>query len=188
MAFRKKNIYLNLVNSYIIDSPQPSSISYLWNFGSLLGLMLVIQLATGITLAMHYTPNVDLAFYSVEHIMRDVNYGWLIRYIHANGASFFFIFVYLHMARGLYYGSFKQPRGLLWSIGVIIFLVMIITAFLGYKHSPRSNYYKKRYEPSTLWCLGNNSITNNETCKIWINKSFVRKFSSKAKALHGSDI
>jgi group II intron reverse transcriptase/maturase len=82
MAFRKKNIYLNLVNSYIIDSPQPSSISYLWNFGSLLGLMLVIQLATGITLAMHYTPNVDLAFYSVEHIMRDVNYGWLIRYIH----------------------------------------------------------------------------------------------------------
>jgi ubiquinol-cytochrome c reductase cytochrome b subunit len=104
----------------------------MWNFGSLLSLCLVIQIATGVTLAMHYTPNIDLAFVSVEHIMRDVNFGWLIRYLHANTASFFFLFVYLHIGRGLYYGSYKAPRTLLWAIGVVIFLVMIITAFLGY--------------------------------------------------------
>lgn len=120
------------MNSYMVDSPQPASISYMWNFGSLLGACLVIQIITGITLAMHYTPNIDLAFVSVEHIMRDVHYGWLIRYMHANVASFFFIFVYLHIGRGLYYGSYRSPRVLLWSIGVIILVLMMATAFLGY--------------------------------------------------------
>jgi ubiquinol-cytochrome c reductase cytochrome b subunit len=134
MKLLKRNSFLSIVNSYLIDSPQPSNISYMWNFGSLLGFCLVIQIATGVTLAMHYTPNIDLAFISVEHIMRDVNYGWMIRYLHANTASFFFLFVYLHIGRGLYYGSYKAPRVALWTIGVVIFLVMIITAFLGKSH------------------------------------------------------
>ena len=98
MRLLKKNSFLALVNSYVIDSPQPVNLSYVWNFGSLLAICLGIQIVTGVLLAMHYTPNVDLAFISVEHIMRDVNYGWLIRYMHANVASFFFIFVYLHIA------------------------------------------------------------------------------------------
>ena len=132
MKLLKTHPFLSLVNSYVIDSPSPSNISYLWNYGSLLGVVLVIQIATGVTLAMHYVPHVDLAFISVEHIMRDVNYGWMIRYFHANGAAFFFIFIYIHMAKGLYYGSYKAPRVMLWSIGVIIFLLLIITGFLGY--------------------------------------------------------
>lgn len=132
MTIRKSNLFLNLVNSYTIDSPQPSNISYLWNLGSLLALCLIIQLGTGIFLAMHYSSNIDLAFLSVEHIMRDVNYGWAMRYAHANGAGFFFICVYIHMARGLYYGSYKSPRVTVWIIGVVIFLLMIITAFMGY--------------------------------------------------------
>lgn len=131
MKLLKTHPFLSLVNSYVIDSPSPSNISYLWNYGSLLGVVLVIQIATGVTLAMHYVPHVDLAFISVEHIMRDVNYGWMIRYFHANGAAFFFIFIYIHMAKGLYYGSYKAPRVMLWSIGVIIFLLLIITGFLG---------------------------------------------------------
>lgn len=93
----------------MIDSPQPINLSYLWNYGSLLGVCLIIQIITGITLAMHYIPSIDLAFLSVEHIMRDVNYGWLIRYLHSNTASFFFLFVYLHIARGIYYGSYRHP-------------------------------------------------------------------------------
>lgn len=109
MRLLKSNSLLSLVNSYVVDSPQPANISYMWNFGSLLALCLGIQIVTGVLLAMHYTPNVDLAFISVEHIMRDVNYGWMIRYMHANVASFFFIFVYLHIGRGLYYGSYKSP-------------------------------------------------------------------------------
>lgn len=120
-----------------MDSPQPANLSYLWNLGSLLGICLIIQILTGIFLAMHYTPNVDLAFASVEHIMRDVNMGWAIRYAHANTASFFFIFVYLHIGRGLYYGSYRSPRTLPWVIGVIILVLMMATAFLGYKHSPK---------------------------------------------------
>jgi ubiquinol-cytochrome c reductase cytochrome b subunit len=120
------------VNSYIVDSPQPANLSYLWNFGSLLAVCLIIQILTGAFLAMHYTPNVDLAFNSVEHIMRDVNNGWLIRYTHANVASFFFIFVYMHIGRGLYYSSYKSPRILVWSIGVIILVLMMAIAFLGY--------------------------------------------------------
>lgn len=132
MRILKTHPLLGLANSYIVDSPQPTNLSYMWNFGSLLGICLVIQIITGVTLAMHYTPSVDIAFTSVEHIIRDINYGWLIRYMHANVASFFFIFVYLHIGRGLYYGSYRSPRVLLWSIGVIILILIIATAFLGY--------------------------------------------------------
>lgn len=132
MRLLKQNALLRLFNSYIVDSPQPANLSYLWNFGSLLGTCLILQILTGIFLAMHYQAHVDFAFNSVEHIMRDVNSGWAVRYIHANVASFFFIFVYTHIARGLYYGSYKAPRVLAWSIGVIIFIVMMATAFLGY--------------------------------------------------------
>ena len=114
------------------EYPTPKNLSYWWNFGSLAGIMLVIMLVTGITLAMHYTPHVDYAFNSVERIMRDVNSGWLIRYIHMNGASFFFIAVYIHIFRGLYYGSYKAPRELLWMLGVVIMLLMMATAFMGY--------------------------------------------------------
>lgn len=132
MRIFKTHPVLSLVNMFLIDSPLPSNINYYWNFGSLLGLCLIIQIITGIALAMHYNPSVDLAFISVEHIMRDVNYGWLLRYMHANGASMFFICVYIHMARGLYYGSYTKPRELLWSVGVIIFFIMMGTAFIGY--------------------------------------------------------
>jgi len=132
MAIRKQNVYLSLVNSYLIDSPQPSSINYWWNLGSLLGLCLVIQIASGIFLAMHYSSNIELAFDSVEHIMRDVNAGWMIRYIHANGASFFFICMFLHIGKAIYYGSYRTPRVLVWSIGVIILVLTIATAFMGY--------------------------------------------------------
>jgi len=132
MKLIKTHPVLSIANSFFIDSPLPSNITYLWNFGSLLGLCLVIQIVTGVTLAMHYAPSTSLAFVSVEHIMRDVFYGWLIRYAHANGASFFFICVYIHMARGLYFNSYSKPRVLLWSVGVIIFFIMMATAFLGY--------------------------------------------------------
>jgi ubiquinol-cytochrome c reductase cytochrome b/c1 subunit len=114
------------------DYPTPRNLSYWWNFGSLAGIMLVIMIATGIFLAMEYTPHVDYAFNSVERIMRDVNYGWLIRYIHMNGGSFFFIVTYIHIFRGLYYGSYKEPRELLWMLGVVILLLMMATAFMGY--------------------------------------------------------
>ena len=112
--------------------PTPRNLNYWWNFGSLAGIVLVVQIATGVALAMHYTPHVDMAFASVERIMRDVNYGWLIRYVHANGASAFFVVVYIHLFRGLYYGSYKNPREVLWGIGVLLLLVMILTAFTGY--------------------------------------------------------
>ena len=114
------------------EYPTPKNLNYWWNFGSLAGIVLVILIVTGIVLAMHYTPHVDYAFQSVERIMRDVNYGWLIRYVHANGASFFFIVVYIHIFRGLYYGSYKAPRELLWILGVVILLLMMATAFMGY--------------------------------------------------------
>lgn len=132
MPVRKSNAYLSLVNSYLIDSPQPSSINYWWNLGSLLGLCLVIQIASGIFLAMHYSSNIELAFNSVEHIMRDVRAGWLLRYIHANGASFFFICMYLHIGKALYYGSYRKPRVMLWAVGVIIFILTMAIAFMGY--------------------------------------------------------
>jgi quinol-cytochrome oxidoreductase complex cytochrome b subunit len=112
--------------------PTPRNFNYFWNFGAIAMFMLVTMIVTGITLAMHYTPHANYAFDSVERIMRDVNFGWLIRYIHMNGASFFFIAVYIHIFRGMYYGSFKQPRELLWMLGVLIFLLMMATAFMGY--------------------------------------------------------
>ena len=132
MRLFKSHPLLKLVNSYVIDSPQPSNLSYLWNFGSLLSFCLVIQIITGVTLAMHYNANILEAFNSVEHIMRDVNNGWLIRYLHSNTASAFFFIVYLHIGRGLYYGSYKAPRTLVWTLGTVIFLLMIATAFLGF--------------------------------------------------------
>jgi ubiquinol-cytochrome c reductase cytochrome b subunit len=112
--------------------PYPKNLSYWWNFGSIAGIALVIQILSGLFLAMHYVPNTKFAFDSVEHIMRDVNYGWLIRYIHAVGASMFFVALYAHMIRGLYYGSYKAPREILWWIGIIIFLLTMATAFMGY--------------------------------------------------------
>ena len=116
----------------LVDYLTPKNLNYFWNFGSVAGICLVVQIITGIMLAMHYTPHVDHAFQSVEHIMRDVNYGWLLRYTHAVGASMFFIVVYMHVLRGLYYGSYKSPREVLWWLGVIILLAMMATAFMGY--------------------------------------------------------
>jgi ubiquinol-cytochrome c reductase cytochrome b subunit len=127
-----KNYLFALIASHVIHYPSPITLTYAWSFGSLAGICLVIQMVSGIFLAMHYTPNIDLAFSSVEYIMRDVKNGWLIRYIHANGASMFFIVVYLHICRGLYYGSYMKPRELLWCSGVAIFFLMMGTAFTGY--------------------------------------------------------
>ncbi len=114
------------------EYPTPKNLNYWWNFGSLAGVMLMVMIVTGIFLAMQYTAHVDYAFNSVERLMRDVNYGWLLRYVHMNGASMFFIAVYIHIFRGLYFGSYKAPRELLWMIGVVILLLMMATAFLGY--------------------------------------------------------
>lgn len=127
-----KNNLLSFVDSHIINYPTPINLNYMWSFGSTAGLCLVIQIITGIFLAMHYTPHIEYAFSSVEHIMRDVNNGWLIRYLHANGASMFFIVTYSHIFRGLYYGSYMNPRGPLWVSGVIILLIMMGTGFMGY--------------------------------------------------------
>lgn len=127
-----KNYILNLLDSHLIHYASPLNLTYAWSFGSLAGLCLVVQMISGIFLAMHYSPNTDLAFTSIEYIMRDVNNGWLIRYMHANGASMFFIVVYLHIGRGLYYGSYLTPREILWCSGVIILLLMMGTAFTGY--------------------------------------------------------
>ena len=127
-----KNNLLSFVDSHIINYPTPVNLNYMWSFGSTAGLCLVIQIITGIFLAMHYTPHIDYAFSSVEHIMRDVNNGWLIRYLHANGASMFFIVTYSHIFRGLYYGSYMNPRGPLWVSGVAILFVMMGTGFMGY--------------------------------------------------------
>ena len=137
MRLLKSHPLLKLGNSYLVDSPQPINLSYLWNFGSLLAFCLVIQIVTGVTLAMHYNPSVLEAFNSVEHIMRDVNNGWLIRYLHSNTASAFFFLVYLHIGRGMYYGSYKAPRTLVWTIGTVIFILMMATAFLGLSNSPK---------------------------------------------------
>ena len=126
------NYLLAILNSHVIDYPTPINLTYAWSFGSTAGICLVLQILTGIFLAMHYTPHIALAFTSVEHIMRDVNNGWLIRYMHANGASMFFIVVYAHIFRGLYYGSYMYPRELLWCSGVVIFILMMGTAFMGY--------------------------------------------------------
>jgi len=121
-----------LVHSSFIAYPTPRNLNYLWTFGAILSFMLAAQIVTGVILAMHYTPQSSLAFDSVEHIMRDVNYGWLLRYLHSNGASMFFLAVYVHIFRGIYYGSYKAPREVLWILGVIIYLLMMATAFMGY--------------------------------------------------------
>lgn len=128
----KNDFFLNGLKSHLIDYPTSSALSYLWGFGSLAGLILVLQILTGVLLAMHYTPHISFAFFSIEHIMRDVNFGWLLRYLHSNGASMFFIIVYIHIGRGLYFGSYNNPRTFVWLSGVTIFFIMIITAFIGY--------------------------------------------------------
>ncbi len=122
----------SFTNEHLIDYPAPRNLNYWWNFGSLAGIVLVVLIVTGIMLAMQYTPHVDYAFSSVERIMRDVNYGWLLRYMHMNGGSAFFILVYIHLFRGLYYGSYKSPREILWILGVLLLIAMMMTAFLGY--------------------------------------------------------
>ncbi|YP_009421335.1 cytochrome b (mitochondrion) [Rhopilema esculentum] len=127
---RKYNPLATIINDILVDLPSPSNISYLWNFGSLLGLCLVIQILTGIFLSMHYCADTSIAFSSVAHIMRDVNYGFILKYAHANGASLFFLCVYMHIGRGLYYGSFMKKE--LWFSGVTIYLLMMGTAFIGY--------------------------------------------------------
>ncbi|OWU61376.1 cytochrome b, partial [Staphylococcus aureus] len=121
-----------LVYDSFVAYPTPRNLNYMYTFGGILSFMLISQIVTGIVLAMHYAADTGIAFNSVEKIMRDVNSGWLLRYMHSNGASFFFIAVYLHISRGLYYGSYKAPRGLLWILGVVIFLLMMATAFMGY--------------------------------------------------------
>src|SRR5271170_8256840 len=121
-----------LVHSSFIAYPTPRNLNYMWTFGAILSFMLVAQIVTGVVLAMHFIPSSTQAFASIDNIMRNVNYGWLIRYLHTNGASLFFLACYIHMFRGLYYGSFKPPRELLWIIGVIIYLLMMATAFFGY--------------------------------------------------------
>lgn len=127
---RKSHPLIRIINNALIDLPAPSNISRWWNFGSLLGLCLIIQVLTGIFLAIHYTADIQLAFYSVNQICRDVNYGWLLRTLHANGASFFFICIYLHIGRGIYYGSYKYLYT--WTVGVVLFFLTIGTAFIGY--------------------------------------------------------
>ena len=126
------NIFYDVLNSYLIRYPTPFNINYFYNFGVLAGIFLVIQIVTGLFLTMHYTPHIEYAFYSIDHIMRDVSNGWLIRYLHSNGASMFFLIVYLHIMRGLYYGSYRYPRTFVWNIGVVIYILMMGTAFLGY--------------------------------------------------------
>jgi ubiquinol-cytochrome c reductase cytochrome b subunit len=132
MRFVKSSSIVSILYSTAITYPSPVNLTYFWNFGIYALVFLVIQIMTGIFLAIHYVPDQTLAFFSVEHIMRDVQYGWLLRYLHANGASFFFIAVYFHTFRGLYYSSYSYPRQLLWNVGVLILFLMIGTAFLGY--------------------------------------------------------
>ena len=155
MRLLKSHPILRLANSFLVDSPQPINLNYMWNFGSLLAFCLIIQIVTGVTLAMHYNPSVAEAFNSVEHIMRDVNNGWLIRYLHSNTASAFFFLVYLHIGRGLYYGSYRAPRTLVWTIGTVIFILMMATAFLGYQHSP------KWFDKSNKGNISNKSYSTN---------------------------
>ena len=162
MRIFKSHPLLKLVNSYLVDASQPSNISYAWNFGSLLAFCLVIQIVTGVTLAMHYNSSVLEAFNSVEHIMRDVNNGWLIRYLHSNTASAFFFLVYLHIGRGLYYGSYKSPRTLVWTIGTVILILMMAIAFLG---------YVLPYGQMSLW--GATVITNLMSAIPWVGQDIV---------------
>jgi ubiquinol-cytochrome c reductase cytochrome b subunit len=162
MRIFKSHPLLKLMNSYVVDSPQPANLSFVWNFGSLLAVCLIIQIVTGVTLAMHYNPSVLEAFNSVEHIMRDVNNGWLLRYFHSNTASAFFFLVYLHIGRGLYYGSYQKPRILTWVIGTVIFILMMATAFLG---------YVLPYGQMSLW--GATVITNLMSAIPWVGQDIV---------------
>jgi len=130
--FESRLPLIGLIHSSFIVFPNPRNLNYWWTFGGILAFMLGAQIITGVVLVMHYTPEATMAFVSVEHIMRDVNYGWLMRYAHSNGASMFFIAVYIHILRGLYYGSYKAPREVLWILGVIIYLLMMATGFMGY--------------------------------------------------------
>ena len=123
---------LSFMHDSFVSYPTPKNLNYMWVFGAILSFMLVAQIVTGVVLAMHYTPETTLAFDSVEKIMRDVNWGTILRYAHANGASMFFLAVYLHIFRGMYYGSYKDPREVLWILGVVIFMLMMATGFLGY--------------------------------------------------------
>lgn len=165
------NPYMGILRGVVIDSSTPSNLTYLWNFGSLLGLSLVVQIVTGIFLAMHYTAEINLAFLSVEHIQRDVLNGWLLRYTHANGAAFFFLFVYIHMGRGLYYGSYMGPRSTVWTVGVIIFFMMVATAFIGYVLP----FSQMSYWAATV-------ITNLMSAIPWIGPSLVElKIINKAQ-------
>nr|AKC42425.1 cytochrome b [Colletotrichum siamense]AKC42426.1 cytochrome b [Colletotrichum siamense]AKC42429.1 cytochrome b [Colletotrichum siamense] len=162
MRILKSHPLLKLANSYLIDTSQPTNISYLWNFGSLLAVCLGIQIVTGVTLAMHYNPSIAEAFNSVEHIMRDVNNGWLIRYLHSNTASAFFFLVYLHVGRGMYYGSYRAPRTLVWVIGAIILVAMMGIGFLG---------YVLPYGQMSLWAA--TVITNLISAIPWIGQDIV---------------
>ncbi len=130
--FESRLPLMGLVHSSFVAYPVPRNVNYMWTFGAILSFMLVAQIVTGVVLAMHYVPSATEAFDSINHIMRDVNYGWLVRYMHTNGATLFFLACYIHMFRGIYYGSFKAPRELLWIIGVVIYFLMAATAFLGY--------------------------------------------------------
>ena len=130
--FERRLPVMGLMHSSFVAYPTPRNLNYWWTFGGILSVMLIVQIVTGVVLAMHYTAETTMAFNSVEHIMRDVNYGWLLRYAHANGASMFFLAVYIHISRGMYYGSYKEPREILWILGVILFLLMMATAFMGY--------------------------------------------------------
>ncbi len=155
-------IFSFLNHSIGSEYPSPKNLSYWWNFGSLAGITLVIMIITGVMLAMQYTPHADHAFDSVERIMRDVNSGWLLRYIHMNGGSFFFIVVYIHIFRGLYYGSYKEPRELLWILGVVILLLMMATAFMG---------YVLPWGQMSFW--GAKVITNLFSAIPWVGESIV---------------
>lgn len=129
---RIENPMVHIAKNHLVNYPTPSNISYAWGFGLLAGVCLAVQISTGIFLAMHYTPDVNLAFASVEHIMRDVNYGWLLRYTHANGASMFFVIIYLHLGRGIYYRSYLYPREHIWYSGVLLYVLVMAIAFMGY--------------------------------------------------------
>jgi len=162
MRLLKSHPIFKLANDFLVDSPQPVNLSYQWNFGSLLAISLIIQIITGVTLAMHYNPSVLEAFNSIEHIMRDVNNGWLVRYLHSNTASAFFFLVYLHIGRGMYYGSYRAPRTLVWTIGTVIFILMMATAFLG---------YVLPYGQMSLW--GATVITNLMSAIPWVGQDIV---------------
>ena len=163
MTFRwNKHPLLSLFSSHIIEYPTPINLNYMWSFGSAAGICLVIQIITGIFLAMYYTPHIDYAFLSIEFIMRNVNNGWIIRYLHANGASIFFIVVYCHILRGLYFGSYIQPRGPLWMSGVLLLILMMATAFIG---------YVLPWGQMSFW--GVTVITNFFSAKPYVKKSIV---------------